>query len=249
MKRLLTILITLCWIGPALADGLTDMNDEERYVFRQEIRAYLLEHPEVLMEAIAVLEERQNQDQASTDAALVTANSKAIFNDDYSWVGGNPDGDVTLVEFLDYRCTYCRRAHDEIAELVKSDGNIRLVIKEFPILGEQSMLSSRLAVATLHKAGPDIYRELGNFLMTFNGSLTPSNMAELLKKLGADPEVILPYMDSDAVTAQIGMVHELARKLEISGTPTFVIGQGMIRGYAPLANMREIVAYTRDKAN
>ena len=108
------------------------------------MQAYLLENPEVLVEAMDVLNARQAAADAQNDATLVKTNADAIFNDPASWVGGNPEGDITLVEFTDYRCGYCRKAYDEVAELVKSDGNIRFIVKEFPILGEASLTSAAL---------------------------------------------------------------------------------------------------------
>ncbi|MEH6776198.1 MAG: thioredoxin domain-containing protein, partial [Cereibacter changlensis] len=113
-----------------------EMTDAERSAFRAEVRAYLVENPEVLIEAMTALEAKQQADQANNDLALLRDNAEEIFNDPASWAGGNLEGDITLVEFVDYRCGYCRKAHDEVAELVKSDGNIRFVLKEYPILGE-----------------------------------------------------------------------------------------------------------------
>ena len=111
---------------PVAALDLQSMTDEERAIFREEVRAYLMENPEVIMEAVAVLEEREAAAQAQADLSLVSDNASAIFDDGYSRVGGNPDGDITLVEFLDYRCGFCKRAHGEIAKLLEADGNIRL---------------------------------------------------------------------------------------------------------------------------
>lgn len=245
MKRLLLTLLAALWFGPLGAAGLNDMTDEERGNFRAEVRAYLLDNPEVLMEAIKILEDRQQDQQSQNDMSLVLDNSVEIFSDGYSYVGGNPDGDVTLVEFQDYRCSYCRKAHSEVAELVKSDGNIRLVVKEFPILGEQSTLSSRLAIATLHKSGPQAYHELSDFLISFSGNLTPRNIETILVKHELPVDEIMDYMDDSIVSSQINAVHLLAGKMQITGTPTFVIGTELLRGYVPLANMREIVAYIR----
>ncbi len=139
------LLALVSW--PAAALDLNAMTDEERQLFRAEVRAYLLDNPEVLIEAISVLEARQQQAQINGDLALVAQYSEAIFNDGYSFVGGNPDGDITIVEFLDYRCGFCKRAFPEVTELIASDGNIRFVIKEYPILGEQSTLASRFALS------------------------------------------------------------------------------------------------------
>ena len=133
---------------PAAAMDLKALTDEERALFRAEVRAYLMDNPQVIMEAVELLQAREAEQQAQADLNLVADNADALFNDGYSWVGGNPEGDITLVEFLDYRCGYCKRAHGEVAKLLESDGNIRLIVNELPILGEQAVIASRFAVAT-----------------------------------------------------------------------------------------------------
>jgi protein-disulfide isomerase len=152
-------LMALSTAAIADSDGfdLQSMTPDQREAFGEAVRDYLMENPQVIMEAVAVLEQRESQQQAEADVALVNSNAEALFDDGFSWVGGNPDGDVTIVEFIDYRCGYCRRAHPEVEELVASDGNIRLIVKEFPILGEASLVSSRFAVATHLVAGDEAY--------------------------------------------------------------------------------------------
>ncbi|MFQ5439223.1 MAG: DsbA family protein [Paracoccaceae bacterium] len=222
-----------------------DMTSAERATLRKEVRAYLLDQPEVLMEAIAVLEGRQRTEKAQSDKSMIQSNADALFSDGYSWVGGNPEGDVTLVEFRDYRCGYCRKAHPEVAELLESDGNIRLIIKEFPILGEQSTISSKLAVATLLKAGPQAYEQVAEFLITFNGTLSENAMRTILQKFSIEADPVLAELDSPEVTERIASTRALGSALKISGTPTFVLGDEMLRGYVPLDGMREIVASIR----
>ena len=136
MRNLVLSAITACLFatGPAAAFDISEMSDAERETFREEIRNYLLDNPEVIMEAVRVLEARQQQAQAAADKDFIAANASVIFNDDVSWVGGNPEGDVTVVEFMDYRCGYCRRAVPEVEARLETDGNIRLVLKEYPVL-------------------------------------------------------------------------------------------------------------------
>jgi protein-disulfide isomerase len=231
--------------GPAAAD-LTDMSDAEREAFRAEVRSYLLENPEVLMEAIGVLEQRQAAADAERDTMAVAANSDALFNSAFDWVGGNPDGDVVLVEFMDYRCGYCRRAHPEVADLVELDGDIRYVVKEFPILGEQSVLASRFAIATRIAHGDEAYGEINDALMTMRGDMTEASLAARAQEIGLDPEPILAAMDDPLVDQTISYNHELAQRLSISGTPTFVFGDQLVRGYVPLDAMLEIVETVRE---
>ncbi len=233
--------------SPALAFDVKDMTKAERAAFQAEIRAYLLENPEVIMEAVAVLEQRQANAAAEADLHLVKANADELFNDGYSWVGGNPDGDITLVEFMDYRCGYCRRAVPEIETLLKEDGNIRLVIKEFPILGDASVLSSRFAVATKLVAGDDAYKQVHDALIEFTGEPTEVSLTRLADGLGLDSGAILARMDSDEVTNQLRQTRELAQRLKISGTPTFVLENELLRGYLPADQMAIIAADQRDQ--
>ena len=213
--------------------------------FGERVRAYLLENPEVIMEAVAILESREQEVQAQADVDLVAAYSDEIYNDGFSWVGGNPDGDVTVVEFLDYRCGYCRKAHPEVTELVESDGNIRLIIKELPVLGEASVLAARFAIATNIVAGDEAYGKLHEALMTLSGNPSQPVMSRLSSTLGLDADAIVAEMNSDEVTARLQKTRETAQKLQINGTPGFVLAGQMMRGYAPLDVMRGFVEEAR----
>jgi protein-disulfide isomerase len=223
------------------------MTDVERDALRAEVRAYLLENPEVLIEAMDVLQSRQQAAAEEKDKMVLSENHDAIFNDGVSWVGGNPDGDVTVVEFLDYRCGYCRKAWQEVDELVKSDGNIRFVMKEYPILGEQSVISSRFAIAVLQLHGPEAYATAHDALISLRADASAESMERLAGELGHDWAALKARMDAPEVTSVIEANHALAAKLEISGTPTFVVDGTMVRGYVPLDGMRDIIAQERAK--
>lgn len=232
---------------PALAFDLESMSDAERSAFRAEVRAYLLENPEVIMEAVDVLQKREAAAEAAQDQSLVRAHADEIFNDGYSWVGGNPDGDITLVEFLDYRCGYCRRAHTEVKELVESDGNIRLIYKELPILGEDSIVSSRFAIAVKQVAGDDSYAAVHDALMALKGQPSETALVRLSNSLGLDTDAVMARMNEDSVTEEIARTRALAGRLSISGTPTFVMQDELLRGYLPLDAMQALVAELRSQ--
>lgn len=238
-------LLALGLAVPAHAFDLSDMSAAERESFRGEVRAYLMENPEVLMEAIAVLEQRQADAQAASDQTLVQVNAADLFDDPSSWTGGAAEGDITLVEFVDYRCGYCRKAHDEVAQLVQSDGNIRFILKEFPILGEESVLASRFAIATLQLSGDAAYKQVHDALITFRGSIDKGSLRRLAESQNLDAEAILGRMNAPEVETVIAENRALAQRLQISGTPTFVLGDRMLRGYAPLDAMRDMVAEAR----
>ncbi|SHE57210.1 Protein-disulfide isomerase [Ruegeria intermedia] len=231
--------------GPAQALDLSAMSPDEKAEFGAAVREYLLENPEVIIEAVNILEQRNAAAEAAADKDLVAANAEALFDDGYSWVGGNPDGDITLVEFMDYRCGYCRRAVPEVDALLAQDGNIRFVIKEFPILGDASVMSSRFAIATKHVAGDDAYKQVHDALMEFGGDVTEVALRRIADGLGLDGDAIVAAMDSDAVTEEIAQTRELAQRLKISGTPSFVLGTEMLRGYLKADQMQQIADAVR----
>lgn len=246
MTKLLPATLGLALLSaPALALDLGSMTAEERALFREEVRSYLMDNPEVIMEAVNTLEERQAAAQAEADLTLVSENAEAIFNDGFSFVGGNPEGDITLVEFMDYRCGYCKRAFSEVEKLLESDGNIRFVVKEFPILGEQSMLAARFAIATKLVAGDDAYKSVHDALMTFNGDITLPALRRLAETFDLNAANIEARMNDEEITEQLRTTRALAQQLRISGTPTFVLEEEMLRGYIPFDQMELIVADKR----
>ncbi|MBO9477502.1 thioredoxin domain-containing protein [Shimia sp. R11_0] len=229
----------------ALAFDIDSLSEAERSAFRDEVRAYLLDNPEVIMEAVAILEQRREAQQANNDLALVADNKDRLFNDGYSWEGGNPDGDITLVEFIDYRCGYCRKAHDEVAELIETDGNIRFIVKEYPILGEASEQSARYAIAVKQLLGAESYKLAHDALIKMRGDVTAKSLTKLSKGLGFDAEALLAHMNSHEVTTEIRTTRALALDMGITGTPSFVMEDEMLRGYLPLEGMRAIVEEKR----
>lgn len=226
---------------PALALDLNTMSDAERAAFRAEVRAYLMDNPEVIMEAVSLLEERQAEAQAQADVDLVAQNADAIFNDSFSYVGGNPDGDITLVEFMDYRCGFCKRAFGEVEKLLEADGNIRFVVKEFPILGEQSLLASRYAMATKLVEGDAAYKSIHDALMSLNGDISLPALRRLANSFGLDSDDIESRMEDDQITEALQTNRALAQRLQISGTPTFVLEDELLRGFLPFDQLQTIV--------
>lgn len=226
--------------APALAQT-APMTDEERAAFGVEVRAYLMANPEVIFEAVAEFERRTASAQNDLDATLVEINADAIFRDGHSWVGGNPDGDLILVEFMDYRCGFCRRAQPETLALLESDGNIRLVIKEFPILGPQSDVMSRFAIAALQLGGDAAYAVAHERLIAHEGDFTETSARLLAAELGLDGDATVARMSAPEVDTVIAENRALAQRLQISGTPTFVMGAGsageLLRGFLPASEM------------
>ena len=245
----LTLAAGLAAALPATAQDFdfSAMTPEQREAFGTQVREYLLENPQVIMEAVNALENRQAEQQAVADQQIVADKADALFRDGFSYVGGNPDGDITIVEFSDYRCGYCRRAFPEVEELIESDGNIRFIMKEFPILGEASVTSSRFAIATLMEAGDEAYKAVHDALITLEGEPSEPVLRRLADTLGLDAEAIIARMSDEEVTRRIQETRELATRLQINGTPSFVFGDQMLRGYVPLDGMRQLVDQIRSE--
>ena len=247
LRLALTLIAGLAWF-PAFAEDAPkapQLTEAERQAFRDEVRAYLLENPEVLIEAMDILQQREEDAALMRDVQMVSTNTEVIFNSPDDWVGGNPNGNVTLVEFMDYRCGYCRQAYAEVEELIKSDGNIRFVVKEFPILGEASMLSSKFAIAVRQLHGEDAYATVHDALINLRGEPSTETLARLAKDLGLEAKPILDRMDTPPVMTVIQANYALAEKMEITGTPAFIMDGQVMRGYAPLDVMRDFVADAR----
>lgn len=229
--------------SPVLADEFTGAQKNE---LDEIIRSYILENPEVIVEAMQVLEQRQQQAQRTADADLVARFSGRLLDDGFSFVGGNPDGDVTVVEFLDYRCGYCKQAHDGVQALVASDSNIRYVVKEFPILGPDSTYAARAAMASLAQ-GPELYAAFNDAMMRHQGELGARAVMGIAESVGIDGDQLQAEMDSPQIAERIRATYGLAREMGINGTPAFVIGDEIVRGYVPYDNLRELVEVAREQ--
>lgn len=232
---------------PATAFDPSNMSDAEREAFRAEIRSYLLENPQVIMEAVAVLERRDQQAKAENDVTLARTYADQLTNDGHSFQGGNPDGDITIVEFLDYRCGYCKKAFPEVEELIRADGNIRFIVKEFPILGEASEIASRFALAVKQVEGDEAYKSVHDALMGYQGAFSDAALGRMSDTFGYDTDAVLAAMNSDEVARIINDNRLLGQAMQITGTPTFVVQDQMLRGYVPLAQMTQIVAALREQ--
>ncbi|SNT71842.1 DsbA family protein [Paracoccus seriniphilus] len=242
MKRLIAALLLTA--TPALSLDLSAMSDSEKTAFGKAVREYLMANPEVLIESINVLEERRAAETVQNDQQLVAANKDALFNDGHSWVGGNPEGDLTIVEFIDYRCGVCRRFNEEVHDLVEKDGNIRLILKEFPILGQDSDTSARFAVAVKQIGGDEAYMKAHDELIALRSPATIEALKKIADKIGMDADEVVNTMNTDSINDILRQNRQLAERMAIMGTPTFVVGDELLRG-VPQAGLTSTVAEIR----
>jgi protein-disulfide isomerase len=210
--------------------------------FEQRVREYLLRNPEVIMEALQVLQGRQRAAEAENLKRTIAERSDEILNDPAAPVGGNPSGDVTLVEFFDYNCPYCRRVAPTVSALEEDDPDLRIVYKEYPILGPDSQFAARAALAS-KKQGK--YVPFHNALMQASEQVTEESVMEIARTVGLDPEQLETDMQHPAIQEAIGRNLRLANALGITGTPSFVIGEEIVPGAADLRTLQGLVARTR----
>ncbi|MSP67854.1 MAG: DsbA family protein, partial [Alphaproteobacteria bacterium] len=173
---------------------------------------------------------------------VVAALAEELTADPASPVLGNPKGDVTVVEFSDYRCGYCKSVHPTLMELLKRDGNVRLVIKEFPILGPESVEAAKAALAA-NRQGK--FAAVNERLMAFKGQLTRDAILQVAREAGVDVKRLQADMEAPEIMQALQRNRKLASKLEINGTPGFVIGQKVVPGAIPLEQFEELVKAAR----
>ena len=210
--------------------------------FEQRVRDFLLEHPEVIMEAVQLLQERQRAAEAEGLKRTIAARRDEIFNDPSAPVGGNPSGDITVVEFFDYNCPYCRRVAPTLTEVEEADTNLRIVYKEFPILGPGSRFAARAALAA-QKQGTYVPFHIA--LMGAQEQLSEANVMAVATAVGLDTERLRQDMDDPAIEDAIGRNLELAEVLGITGTPSFVIGEQIVPGAIDRRTLERLIAGAR----
>ncbi|WP_119462372.1 DsbA family protein [Rhodospirillaceae bacterium SYSU D60014] len=206
---------------PAAADET--MTEAETEAIERVVRGYLLEHPEIIIEALQVLETRNRQQ--AIDALLA---------DKAAPVAGNPEGPLTVVEFFDYQCPYCKTIAADMIETLEAEGDVRIVFKEFPILGQASEYAAKAALAA-HRQGK--YLEFHQALMAARGKLNERMVIEEARRVGLDVERLQADMDSPEIAAALERNHELATALQVNGTPAFVVGKTVVPGQANMINL------------
>jgi protein-disulfide isomerase len=207
-----------------------------------QVRTYLLANPEVIVESMQRLDEKNKIAENNEIKTALLENKNEIFNMQSSPVAGNPNGDVTLVEFFDYNCPYCRKAEPILADAVKADGGLRIVYKEWPILGPGSEFAARAALASRAQGK---YQAFHQELMTNSTTIDETSTLEIARAVGLDVERLKRDMEDASIKAELEQNFTLAEKLRITGTPAFIIGDEIIRGLVDLAALQQSIASAR----
>ncbi len=227
---------TLPLASPVFAQELTP---EE--VKRLALEA-ILENPGIVMEAVEILRAQEEAEQIAATQAAIAQMQVELLNDPNAPVMGNPEGDVTVVEFFDYNCPYCKQAASEVKTLIEADPNVRVLYREWPILGEGSLFAARAALAAREQGMYDAFHWA---LMEDRTRKDASAVLRIAGEVGLDLDKLQADMEAEAVTAHIEQSNTLARDLGFSGTPAFVIGDQGIFGVATADQMAEAIALAR----
>jgi protein-disulfide isomerase len=225
-----------CAALPGLAQELT----EERV--KELVLETIRENPAILLEAMAILEAQEQQAQAAAASAALESEREALESDANAPVMGNPEGDVTVVEFFDYNCPYCRRSMPELTGLLEGDSNVRLVLREWPILSEGSNFAARAALAAREQGQ---YQQMHEALMALQQPAEEVSVLRVAEELGLDIDQLKADMQSPEIEEHLATSMRLAETLGFSGTPSFVIGDQLIPGYVEQAVLEDAVEQTR----
>lgn len=228
-------------LGPR-AGADEPLSEPERAAIEALIEQYILEHPELILESVRKFREREEARVTNQQQVNLTSLKQRIQHDPGDPVAGNPDGDVTVVEFFDYRCGYCKASLEMVMALIREDPNVRVVFKEFPILSPQSTRAAQAALAAERQGQ---YLELHYAMMSSRGEFDDQQIFDIAAEIGLDIDRLAADLELPEISAQLERNKALARSLGIEGTPTFIVDEQIFRGAIDADTLRAAVAEAR----
>jgi protein-disulfide isomerase len=240
LKTLLLSILVL-WSVSAAADA-AEFNNSQRQEIETIVRDYLLSHPEILQEMSQTLEQKQKQAEDEQRKDGLVKNANQIFRDKADHVAGNPKGNVAIVEFFDYNCPWCKKSFPDVMALIDTDKELKVVFKEFPILGPESEYAAKAAIAA-GKQGK--YLELHKAMYQHEGRVTTEAVDDIAAGIGLNMDQLKNDMNSPETAKIIARNRELAQALAINGTPAFIIDDQLFPGYLPKNELAEAIKEVR----
>lgn len=234
-------LLVAAWIAP-LSPAAAQQSAPDKSAIEQIVKDYLLAHPEVIVQSLNAFQQKQEAAEAEAQRSALVSRQDELFKNPTSPVIGNPKGDVTLVEFFDYQCGYCKAVHADVRRLIDSDTKVRLVYKEFPILGPASVAASRAALAAQRQGK---YDALHVALMENRGQLDDDKIFRIAGSVGLDLDQLKKDMQAPEINDTLQRNLRLASELNIRGTPAFIVGDQIIPGAISLDKLKELIAAGR----
>lgn len=232
-------------VAPAAQAQNAVFNEQQKQAIGEVVREYLLKNPELLAEVISELEKRQAEAQQTAQANAVKETKQTLLNAPHSYVAGNPSGDVTLVEFFDYNCGYCKKALADVQTLVKSDPKLRVVLKDFPVLGPDSVEASRVSLAVKNQLQGQKMFDYHVKVLETRGRVNGERAMAVAKEMGVDMARLQKDLDSAEVRNALQENMALGDKLNLTGTPAFIIGETVIPGAVGIDPLKQVVDNVR----
>ena len=242
--RFIAAFVLAVTLGVGAASAGEPFTPDETKAIEKILRDYILKNPEIIIDAAEILGKKQEAAARDRTRRIILARKDELFKDPASPVGGNPSGDVTIVEFFDYQCSYCKRVFPRLQKLLADDGNLRFVFKEFPILGRNSVFAARAALAA-RMQGEKRYVAFHKVMMASRGSLSKAKVFLFAKNAGLDVERLRRDLEDDDINEMIRRNLKLADALTIKGTPAFVIGDTIVRGAVGIKTLKSLVERAR----
>jgi len=239
---LTALLISIPLVESNAADGF---NEAQRIEINKIVQSFIMENPQVILDAVQHMQAKAEEGKKSLIKKNLITNREKLINDPNSPTSGNPKGDVTIVEFFDYRCGYCKRVLPTMLKAVKEDGNVRIVYKELPILGAESVVASRASLAAWRLA-PKKYEAFHTTLMANKGHFSELKIRSIASDLSIDGNALIEGMKSSDIDFILNENHALAQSLGISGTPAFIIGEELVPGAVDMNTLKRMIKKARD---
>lgn len=247
VRARLTLLAFACLLFAAAPTGAiraAEINPAQRQAIDSIIHDYLMQHPDVLIAALRAAQDKLDRDNDAKATKAVARHRRDIFDNPATPAAGNPEGDVAIVEFFDYRCPYCKQVQPELESLVQQDPKLRLVYKEFPVLGPASVTAAHAALAAQRQGKYDAFHAA---MMAAHGQITDSTVYQVAASVGLDVDRLKRDMAAPEVAQALKANSALADVLDIHGTPAFIIGDRVVPGAVDLDALKTMVADARKR--
>ena len=236
------LVMVVAFCHEVLAEEPVVTNSMSQSALEETIHNYILAHPEVIAESLRTMEVRQQEAESRNTQQNIVAHQADLLHDQLSPASGNPVGDVTVIEFFDYRCGFCKQVAAAVTQLQKEDTNIRVVYKDFPILGELSVLAAKAALSA-HRQGK--HRQFHEALLASVDELTREELFAIAAQVGLDAQKLEKDLQSSDIDTILNNNRLLARSLGINGTPTFIVNTSLQPGALNLQELKELVSHAR----
>ena len=238
IARRLAALLTLAFALAAPGAYANDFSPAQKGAIETIVRDYLLQNPEILRDAYAELERRQAREEANARQRAITENRALLYSSNNHAIAGNPDGKITLIEFFDYNCGYCKQALPDLIRLTKEQPDLRLVLKDFPVLGQGSIEAAQVAIALRKQLKGEKFFAFHTKLLGTRGGIGKAQALAAARDAGADMNQLAKDMEGPEVSATLQESARLADALSLSGTPTYVVGDEVVVGAVGYAQLK-----------